>query len=130
MAREPRGGGRLGLEQGFGWKSSPLHSLLRALRPPGGHRMPCWEPAPYSMGSAPQVAHATGEVSSVGAVTGLVPEPACARPSPGARLPCQGTPVSGARQTVPVPRTWKSLTFQAAGAALLGLVQLVSAGQG
>lgn len=62
--------------------------------------------------------------------SGQVPEPACARPSPGARLPCQGTPVSGARRTVPVPWTWKSLTFQAAGAAWLGPVQLVSGGQG
>lgn len=31
---------------------------------------------------------------------------------------------------MPVPRTWTSLTFRAAGAALLGPVQLVSRGQG
>lgn len=32
---------------------------------PGGPRVPCWEPAPCSVGIAPQVAHATGEVSSL-----------------------------------------------------------------
>lgn len=82
------------------------------------------------MGSAWQLA---GEVSLLcggGHWSGQVPEPAGARPSLGARLPCQGTLAIGARRTVPGPWTWKSLTFQAAGAALLGPVQLVPGGQG
>lgn len=57
-------------------------------------------PMPCSLGSALQVAHAAGEVSTLcwgGHWSGQVPEPACAKPSPGARLPCQGTPASGTR---------------------------------
>lgn len=90
-------------------------------------------PSIMSPGHAQQVAHATRKVSAVcwgGHWSGLMLEPACARPSPGACPPCQGTPASGTRWTVPVPQTWTSLTFRAAGAALLGLVQLVSRGQG
>lgn len=58
--------------------------------------------------------------------SGQVPAPAGARPSPGACLPCQGTPAGDARQILSVPWAWRSLTFQAAGAALLGPIQLVS----
>lgn len=93
---------------------------------------PAWSQCP-AQGQCSAGAHAPGEVSALcqaGHWSGQVPGPACARPNSGARLPCQGTPASGARRTVPVPWTWKSLTFRAAGAGLLGPVQLMSGGQG
>lgn len=93
---------------------------------------PAWSQGP-AQGPCSAGAHAPGEVSALcqaGHWSGQMPGPACARPNSGARLPCQGTPASGARRTVPVPWTWKSLTFRTAGAGLLGPVQLISGGQG
>lgn len=85
------------------------------------------------MVSARQVARMASEVGFLcqgSHWSGQVPKPACARPNLGTLLPCQGTPASGAKQVVPVPWTWRSLTLQAVGAALLGPVQFVSGGQG
>lgn len=65
-------------------------------------------PCPCSTGSACPVVLIASEVcflSQGGHWSGQVPEPACASPSLGALLPCQGSPASGAKRVVPVPWT-------------------------